>query len=50
MPINTLSPNFGVPYSENFNLTIERQLSGSMTLSVAYVGNVGRHLEGDTMS
>jgi hypothetical protein len=48
LPISTLSPNFGVPYSENFNLTIERQLSGSTTLSVAYVGNVGRHLEGDT--
>jgi len=44
--INTLSPNFGVPYSENYNVTIERQLGNTTTLSIAYVGNVGRHLEG----
>ena len=47
LPISTLSPNFGVPYSENFNLALERQLTSSMILTVAYVGNVGRHLEGD---
>ena len=47
MSINTLSPNFGVPMSENYNLTLKRQLSGSMTLSVAYVGNVAHHLEGN---
>ncbi|HEV2423209.1 MAG TPA: carboxypeptidase-like regulatory domain-containing protein [Terriglobia bacterium] len=46
MTLNVLSPNFGVPVSENYNLTVERQLSGSMTLSVAYVGNVAHHLEG----
>ena len=45
--INSLSPNFGVPYSENYNFTIERQLDASTTMSIAYVGNVGRHLEGD---
>jgi len=44
--INTLSPNFGVPYSENYNVTIERQLSNTTNFSIAYVGNVGRHLEG----
>jgi hypothetical protein len=44
---NTLSPNFGVPASYNYNLTIERQLGAATTLSVAYVGNVGRHLEGN---
>ncbi len=43
---NTLSPAFGVPMSENYNLTIERQLSPSTILSIGYVGNVGRHLEG----
>jgi Carboxypeptidase regulatory-like domain len=47
LTINTLSPNFGVPMSENYNLTIERQLSGSMTFTVAYVGNVAHHLEGN---
>jgi hypothetical protein len=47
LTINSLSPNFGVPYSENYNFTAERQLGTSTTLSVAYVGNVGRHLEGN---
>ena len=47
LTLNTLSPNFGVPMSENYNLTIERQLTGSMTLSIAYVGSAGHHLEGD---
>jgi hypothetical protein len=46
LTINTLSPNFGVPVSENYNLTVERQLTGSMMLSVGYVGNVAHHLEG----
>jgi Carboxypeptidase regulatory-like domain len=43
---NTQSPNFGVPMSENYNLTIERQISPSTIVSIGYVGNVGRHLEG----
>ena len=46
MTLNVLSPNFGVPVSENYNLTVERQLSGTTTVSVAYVGNVAHHLEG----
>jgi hypothetical protein len=45
--INTLSPNFGVPMAENFNLTLERQVTDSMTLTVAYVGSDGHHLEGN---
>jgi hypothetical protein len=44
--LNTLSPNFGVPMSENYNLTVEHQLTNSMTFTVAYVGNVAHHLEG----
>jgi hypothetical protein len=47
MTINTLSPNFGVPASYNYNVTFERQLSADTTLTAAYVGNVGRHLEGN---
>jgi len=46
LTINTLSKNFGVPYSENYNLTVERQVTNSMVLSVGYVGNVAHHLEG----
>ncbi len=44
--MNTLSHNFGVPRVTNFNLTVERQLNPSTTLSVSYVGSIGRHEEG----
>ncbi len=43
---NTEDPKFTAPRTTNFNLTIERQLSKSTILSVAYVGNIGRHEEG----
>ncbi|HEV2115779.1 MAG TPA: TonB-dependent receptor, partial [Terriglobales bacterium] len=39
-------PRFTSPRTANYNLTVERQLSGSTLLSVGYVGNVGRHEEG----
>jgi hypothetical protein len=42
----TEDPRFTSPRSVNFNLTIERQLDKSTILSVAYVGNRGRHEEG----
>ena len=37
-----VDPNTSVPYSQNFNLTVERQLSGNTILSAAYVGALGR--------
>jgi hypothetical protein len=43
---NTEDPRFTSPRSTNFNLTIERQLDKATILSVAYVGNRGRHEEG----
>src|SRR4029077_2249703 len=43
---NTEDPRFTAPRSTNFNLTIERQLDKATILSVAYVGNRGRHEEG----
>jgi carboxypeptidase family protein len=43
---NAEDPKFTAPRSTNFNLTIERQLDKSTILSVAYVGNRGRHEEG----
>jgi hypothetical protein len=44
--LNTVDPHFGAPRSTNFNLTIEHQLSPSTIVSLGYVGNLGRHLEG----
>ncbi len=43
---NTEDPRMTSPRSTNFNLTIERQLDSATILSVAYVGNRGRHEEG----
>lgn len=44
--LNVQSANFGVPMSENYSLTVERQVSPSTIFSIAYVGNSGHHLEG----
>lgn len=42
---NSAPANGGtVPYAEEYNLTVEQQLSKTMTLHIAYVGNSGRHL------
>ena len=43
---SSLDSHFTAPRSTNFNLTIERQLDKATILSVAYVGNLGRHEEG----
>ncbi len=43
MSAAVVDPNFTTPYSENFNLTVERQLSGNLILSVGYVGLVAHH-------
>jgi hypothetical protein len=47
LTINSLSKNFGVPSSQNWNITLERQMTSSMTLTAAYVANVARHLIGN---
>ncbi|MBT9332671.1 TonB-dependent receptor [Paracidobacterium acidisoli] len=33
-----------IPYVQEFNLSLQRQLGSATVLSVSYVGNVGRHL------
>jgi hypothetical protein len=45
MSLNVIDPRYNVPYSVNYNLTVQRELPGQMILSVAYVGAMGRHLE-----
>ncbi|HVB34418.1 MAG TPA: carboxypeptidase-like regulatory domain-containing protein [Patescibacteria group bacterium] len=37
-------PNFHTPYSQNWNLGIQRELPGQVTLEVNYVGVKGTHL------
>lgn len=46
MSLNIFSQHYGVPMSENYNLTIERQVTPSMIFSIGYVGNVAHHLLG----
>lgn len=41
MLLSTFDPNINDPYSENYNFTIERQLSRNMILSLGYVGSNG---------
>jgi hypothetical protein len=38
-------PHIKTPYSESYNLTIERSLSPNIVATVGYVGNVARHLQ-----
>jgi hypothetical protein len=42
--LNVIDGNFAVPYTYNYNLTIERQLTQSMVLSFGYVGLAGHKL------
>jgi hypothetical protein len=43
--LNVIDPKYNVPYSVNYNLTIQRELPGQAILSVGYVGSQGRHLQ-----
>jgi hypothetical protein len=40
-----INPNFDNMYSQDWNLTVERQLTSTMGLSVAYVGMKATHLQ-----
>jgi len=44
---NLVDPNFKVPFIHEMNLTLEQQLGSNQTVSIAYVGALGRHLIGD---
>jgi len=42
----TIPTNQLIPYVDSYNVTVERAVLGNASLSLAYVGNVGRHLNG----
>jgi hypothetical protein len=44
LDISVYDPHITIPYSENYNLTVERQFGASTVLSLSYVGAQGRHL------
>jgi hypothetical protein len=41
---SSIDPGYTAPSVYNFNLNIQRQLSGNMVLQIGYVGSVGHHL------
>jgi hypothetical protein len=42
--LNVINPNFNVPYSQNFNLNVQREFASNIVLSVSYIGALGRKL------
>ena len=44
LSVSTYDPHISIPYAENFNLTVERQLNNSTVLSLGYVGSLGHRL------
>jgi hypothetical protein len=44
LDISVYDPRITIPYSQNYNVTIQRQFGATDILSLAYVGAQGRHL------
>lgn len=42
--ITTIDPHLSTPYSQQFSLTVEREMPKAIFASVSFVGNLGRHL------
>ena len=42
--LNASQVNIKTPYTQSYNLTVERELTRNMVASVGFVGNLGRHL------
>ncbi|MCS6954351.1 MAG: carboxypeptidase regulatory-like domain-containing protein [Bryobacteraceae bacterium] len=46
LSLTTVDPDYGTPYAQHWNLTLERQLAGSMVATASYVGTRGVRLPG----
>lgn len=44
--VSYIPANQKIPYADSWNFSVERAFAHETTLQVAYVGNVGRHLNG----
>ena len=44
--ISAYDPNFMPPVVQNFNVSLERQITKSLSIAVRYVGNMSTHLAG----
>ncbi|MBT9333080.1 TonB-dependent receptor [Paracidobacterium acidisoli] len=43
--MQSMDPHSQTAYTMNYNLSVERAVSGNLSATIAYVGNVSRHLE-----
>ena len=41
--LSQYAPNFRVPYSENYQVTVEREFPSQIIAKLSYVGSLGRH-------
>ncbi len=44
--VSYIPANQKIPYVDMWNFTVERQIAPQLNLSIGYVGNIGRHLNG----
>jgi hypothetical protein len=44
LEMDNLTSDYGVPYTYNFNLNVQRALPSNMVLTVGYVGSIGKRL------
>lgn len=44
MDLATFDPKYSVPYAQNFNLNIQRELPSNIILQIGYIGNVSHRL------
>jgi hypothetical protein len=47
LDLDGLDPNYDIPYAESWSLSVQRQLTSNLGLSVAYVGSTGVHRDMD---
>lgn len=45
-PLYAQDPNAKTPYSEQWHASIQQQIGGTNRITIAYVGNAGKHLTG----
>jgi outer membrane receptor protein involved in Fe transport len=46
LPLSAVDPHAKTPYSEQWHASIQQQITPTTTITAAYVGNVGVHLDG----
>jgi hypothetical protein len=45
-PLYAIDPNASIPYSEQWHASVQREIGEANRITVAYIGNVGVHLDG----